>query len=143
MEIRALSSGDTDRLIAASHLFDAPVDSELATSFLARPGTHCLIAYVDDEPAGFVTGIEIAHPDKPTELLLYELGVDQRFRRCGIGTALSSELASVADSLAFRGMWVLTEADDAVALATYRAAGAGAPEKAALLEWPLDVPAGA
>lgn len=137
MEIRSLSSRDVDLLVAASHLFDHPVERGRAVEFLEHQGTHCLIAYLDTEPAGFVTGVEIAHPDKRTEMLLYELGVDERFRRRGIGTALTRALATIAEDEALRGMWVLTEPDDIAALATYRSAGAETPEEAALLEWPF------
>jgi len=139
MNIHALSCHDVDALIAASHLFDDPVEPGRAVAFLERKETHCLIAYVDDEPAGFVTGVEISHPDKPTEMLLYELGVDEQFRRQGIGTALTRALASVAETGALRGMWVLTEPGDVAAISTYRSAGAQEPEEAALLEWPLAV----
>ena len=37
---------------------------------------------------GFVSGVEVTHPDKGTEMFLYELAVDEPFRRRGIGRAL-------------------------------------------------------
>lgn len=51
--------------------------------FLASEGHNLLIAYVNDEPAGMVTGVEMTHQDKGTEMFLYELGVDAGFRGRG------------------------------------------------------------
>jgi hypothetical protein len=34
-----------------------------------------LIAYIDYVAAGFVSGVEMSHPDKGTEMFLYELSV--------------------------------------------------------------------
>ena len=138
MEIRHLGPADRDLLVAAGHLFDTPPTEDLAGTFLDHDGHHCLIAFVDDTPAGFVTGVEIHHPDKPPEMLLYELGVDDRFRRKGVGTALVRALRDIAHDRSHRGMWVLTEPDNDPAIRTYRAVGgADEPEVAALFEWTL------
>jgi ribosomal protein S18 acetylase RimI-like enzyme len=111
---------------------------EHASTFLGSSGNHCLIAYVDGDPAGFVTGIEISHPDKPTEMLLYELGVDPRWRRIGIGRALVAALGDVARDGGLRGMWVLTEPDNHPARATYEAAAPDETEGAVVYEWRFD-----
>src|SRR5215212_2190169 len=67
---------------------------------------------------------ETTHPDKGTELLVYELGVDERWRRRGIGTALVRALADRARHRGCFGMWVLTDRPNEAELATYRRAGA-------------------
>jgi ribosomal protein S18 acetylase RimI-like enzyme len=122
-------------VLAAGHLFDEPARPDASERFLARPGHHLLIAYVDGEPAGMVTGVELTHPDKGTEMFLYELGVDEAFRGRGIGRALVEELAALARAAGCHGMWVLTDEDNAAALATYRGAGAGEDEATYLLAW--------
>lgn len=137
MEIRYLDAADADRLAAAGHLFDEPVDEGLAQRFLADPAHHCFLAYEGAEPVGFVTGVAIRHPDKRTEMLLYELGVDEPWRRRGIGRALVEALRERAREAGMRGMWVLTEPGDEPALATYRSAGAEVDEGARVLEWRL------
>ena len=135
MDIRKLDTSDVDALVAAGHLFDEAPSAERAGGFLASEGNHCLVAYIDEEPAGFVTGVEIAHPDKETEMLLYELGVDERWRGQGMGRALVAALEALARNRGLRGMWVLTEPGNAAALATYRSAGAEVAEDAVVLEW--------
>lgn len=139
-EIRRLGPADVDSVMAAGVLFDDPVRRDWAEAFLERAGNHLLIAYLDGEPAGFVSGVEVLHPDKDIEMLLYELGVDERFRRRGIGAELVRALVDVARRLGCRNVWVLTEPDNGPALATYRAAGFTGPETSSVLEHPLAVP---
>jgi ribosomal protein S18 acetylase RimI-like enzyme len=122
-------------VIAAAPLFDAPPRAEWAAQFLARDGHHLLLAYEGEVPVGFVSGVETLHPDKGAEMLLYELGVDARFRRRGIGTALVTALSAIAQERGCYGMWVPTDADDDAAVATYRAAGGAPPEAAEIILW--------
>ena len=88
--------GDEQLVLDAAVLFDAPPERSWTSKFLAEPGHHLLLAYVDDTVAGFVSGVETTHPDKGTEMFLYELAVDEPFRRRGIGKALVSALAEIA-----------------------------------------------
>src|ERR1700694_881193 len=135
MEIHRLRPGDEDRGSAAAHLFDqAPV--EAATKhFLARAGHHILIAFEDAAAVGFITGVEMTHPDKGTEMFIYEMGVDEKFRRRGVGKALIGRLSEVAKGSGCYGMWVLTDDDNAAALAAYRAAGATQESPHVMLSW--------
>jgi ribosomal protein S18 acetylase RimI-like enzyme len=129
MEISELGPGDVHRVMTAGGLFDAEPRADWTERFLAREGHHMLMALVDAEPVGFVTGIEITHPDKGTEMLLYELGVDEEFRRRGIGRTLVEELKQLARARGCHGMWVPIEAGNDVAVATYASAGFGEPEQ--------------
>jgi ribosomal protein S18 acetylase RimI-like enzyme len=105
--------------------------------FLVRPGHHVLLAFDGDVPVGFVSGVELTHPDKGTEMFLYELAVDAGFRRRGIGTALVAALRELAAGLRCRAMWVLTDSDNEAAMRTYRAAGANGQTTSVMLEWDL------
>jgi ribosomal protein S18 acetylase RimI-like enzyme len=120
---------------AASDLFDHPVREEWADRFLAMPGHHLLVAYEDTVPAGIVTGVELTHPDKGTEMFLYELGVHPAYQRRGIGRALVSALAELARERGCYGMWVLTDDENLAALATYRGAGASESSRHTMLGW--------
>jgi len=128
-----LRPGDDGLVAAASHLFDGPALPDATARFLAEPGHHLLVAYRDERPVGFVSGVEVTHPDKGTEMFLYELAVDEPFRRRGIGRALVEGLADVAKAAGCYGMWVITEDDNAAARATYEGTG-GVPETRQVVE---------
>ncbi|MFF2040191.1 GNAT family N-acetyltransferase [Kitasatospora sp. NPDC058170] len=136
MEIRRITQ--VEAVEAAGHLFDAPPRRGATERFLADERHHLLIAYLDDVPAGMVSGVEMTHPDKGTELFLYELGVDDSFRGRGVGRALVSALADLARERDCYGMWSITEEDNEAALATYGRAG-GVPEEGLVaLVWDFD-----
>jgi ribosomal protein S18 acetylase RimI-like enzyme len=136
VRIVALGPGDEDRVKQASGLFDGPARDEATTRFLNDPDHHLLIAYENDRPAGFVSGVELTHPDKGTEMFLYELAVDEAFRRRGIGRALAAALAGLARQRGCYGMFVLTDDDNQAAQATYRSAGAvREADRVVLLSW--------
>ncbi len=91
MEIRPPRSVAEVR--AGAHLFDDPPEPAATARFLATPTHHLLFAYSGrepdgDAPIGFVSGVEETHPDKGTEMFLYELAVDESARNRGIGRAL-------------------------------------------------------
>ncbi|WP_030790222.1 GNAT family N-acetyltransferase [Streptomyces sp. NRRL S-920] len=123
MEIRSAASAA--EVTAAEHLFDGPARPEATRRFLDSPGHHLLLAYEEGSgtPVGFVSGVETVHPDKGTEMFLYELDVAEGFRRRGTGRALVRALAALARERGCAGMWVGVDTDNEAALATYRAAG--------------------
>ena len=135
MRIVRLAPGDERLVLAGVELFDAPPTEDWTARFLASEGHHLLVALEDDEPIGFVSGVETTHPDKGTEMFLYELSVHPEQRNRGVGRALVRALAELARGRGCYGMWVGTEADNAAALATYRAAGARPPEPSVTLSW--------
>ena len=120
---------------AAAALFDDAPRGDATERFLSEPGHHLLIAYVGDQPAGFVTGVEMVHPDKGTEMFLYELGVDEAHRGRGVGRALVKAMATLARERDCYGMWVLTDDDNLPAVTAYRASGAVVGETSRLLSW--------
>ena len=135
-----LTIEDVEDLEAASHLFDGPVRREWAVRFLDLPTHHLCLGWIDGRPAGFVSGMEITHPDKGTEMLLYELGVDEAVRGRGLGTALARALAARAKERGCYDMWTLTDDDNAAARATYRTAGAATEETDLIMPlWSLDI----
>jgi ribosomal protein S18 acetylase RimI-like enzyme len=142
--IHACGPADAALVQAASHLLDAPAQPEWTDRFLTTQGHHLLLASVAlsgsdaAEFVGFVSGVEIHHPDKGTEMLLYELGVDEVHRRQGVGRSLVQGLIAIAQAAGCRGMWVPLDRSDThyeAALATYRSAGADDVEDAAICTW--------
>jgi ribosomal protein S18 acetylase RimI-like enzyme len=137
-EIRRLQAGDEDAVAAAGALFDDPPRPEATRRFLREPSHHLLLA-VDDggDAVGFVSGVEITHPDKGTEMLLYELAVEPGSRRRGIGRALVRALEALARERGCYDMWVLADEDNLVAHATYASAGGRTASTPRLIEWEL------
>jgi len=135
VEIRLLGRDDQDLVVAASHLFDGPSEEISTRRFLDEEGHHILVAYEGDHPAGFVTGVEVTHPDKGTEMFLYELGVEEASRRKGLGGALVERLAALARERGCYGMWVLTNLENAAAVATYERSGGRAETGQVVFVW--------
>lgn len=135
MDIRTIGAGNVAAVMAASPLFDGPAAARIAQRFLDSEGHYLLIAYEDGGPAGFVSGIEMTHPDKGTEMFLYELAVAEAFRRRGIGTALVTALRDLAIEHGCYDMWVLTDADNTAALATYDGTGADEKSNHVMVTW--------
>jgi ribosomal protein S18 acetylase RimI-like enzyme len=135
VEIVRAGIAELGLVLAAAELFDHPPTERHTRRFFEREGHHLLLAVENGAAVGFVTGVETTHPDKGTEMFLYELSVAEPHRRRGIGTALVLALADLARERGCYGMWVGTEADNDAALATYRAAGAAEPEPCVTLSW--------
>jgi ribosomal protein S18 acetylase RimI-like enzyme len=131
--------GAEQQVKAAEALFDDPVDVDATRRFLANAENVLLLAYVEGSPAGFASATELWHPDKPDpELFLNELAVDEAHRGHGIGRALVAELWRVAQELGCRGMWVLTDNDNAAANKVYSAAGGRRAREDVMYQWGQD-----
>lgn len=133
--VRIVTVTDRATLESGAHLFDAPPLAEAADRFLGAAGHHLLFALAaDGTPVGFVSGVELVHPDKGAELYLNELGVAAQARGRGVGTALVLALAEVARANGCYGLWGVTEPDNDSARATYRRSG-GTESAVALFAW--------
>src|ERR687897_2731538 len=135
LEIRALGPGDDEAVIAAQQRLDGPAKADATARFLAEPGSHLLVGYVDGAPAGFVSGVEVTPPDKGTEMFLYELAVDEPHRRRGHGRALVEALGALACKRGCTGMFVLIDDDNAAGRGVDRSAGGPAPSQPILGAW--------
>jgi len=130
-----MRAGDEATVLAAGRLFDDPPDVASTLKFLGEANHHLLVAYDEGQPAGFVSGVEVTHPDKGTEMLIYELGVDEAFRRRGIATQLVMALRDLAVERGCYGMWVLHDDDNSAARATYAKVEGGVAERPVLVSW--------
>jgi aminoglycoside 3-N-acetyltransferase I len=130
---------DASTVEAGADLFDDRPDPGATARFLASPGHHLLFAYDDPpgagRPIGFVSGVELIHPDKGTEMYLNELGVADAARGRGVATRLVQALAALAVERGCYGMWEASDPDNAAALATYRRAGAQEDAPAVVVSW--------
>jgi ribosomal protein S18 acetylase RimI-like enzyme len=129
---------DPSAVRAADHLFDAPSDPTATRSFLNSPDHHLLLAYDEGGDAiGMVSGVETTHPDKGSEMFLYELAVADSVRRQGVASALIGALRSLAVERGCYGMWVAVDQDNDPALATYRKSMPSEEDTAVVFTWTL------
>jgi len=126
---------------AGAELFDEPPTAAATEQFLSSPGHHLLFAYDDDADdgavgvIGMISGVETTHPDKGTEMFLYELGVVPTARKRGVATELVRALAALAKARGCYGMWVGVDVDNEAALAIYRRAGAQEEAACVVRSW--------
>ena len=93
-------------------------------SFLTDPHNLLLVAFSEGEPCGFATAHRLQRFDRRrASVLLYEIGVAERFRQRGYGAALVAGVLQWAKDVDADEMWVLTEPGNAAARALYRATG--------------------
>ena len=135
IRVRRMGPGDDAHVHSAAHLFDRPLDPAATARFLASADHHLLIGFIGAAPVGFVTGVELTHPDKGTEMFLYELAVDSAFRGRGFGSALVGGLAALARDRGCYGMWVLTDDDNVAAIRAYERAGGRRVAAQRMLDW--------
>lgn len=120
--IRVLRAGDEavlDRV--APGVFDEAVQPALAREFLAEPRFHLVVALDGDLVVGMASGLVHMHPDKEPEFFVNEVGVDDAYRRQGIGKRLMRAILAEAKAAGCSEAWLGTETDNAEALALYRA----------------------
>ena len=137
MNIRRLHQGDEQLTIEACRLFGAEGELD-AGPFLAESGATLFIAEEDGAIVGWVYGHELIHPDGERTMLLYALDVAERARRRGTGKALVEGFVADARDRGCTEVWVLTDPNNAAALATYAAAaGTRDPDQQAMFTWKL------
>jgi ribosomal protein S18 acetylase RimI-like enzyme len=89
------------------------------TALLVDDRVTFVAAFDGDEPVGFAFGYELPRRHgRPSIFFVYELGVDERHRRRGIGRRLMEELLAGRDEA-----FVLTEPDNHAANALYASLG--------------------
>lgn len=104
-------------------VFDHPVRPEYVSAFLANPASLLAVAVADGAVVGMASGFVYAHPDKPLQLFVNEVGVAERLHRRGVGAAVLDALLRRGRELGCREAWVATEVDNAAARGLYRAVG--------------------
>jgi ribosomal protein S18 acetylase RimI-like enzyme len=126
--VRRLGPGDEDVVVTLA-------EGEPQTALLADDRTIFLAAFDGSDPVGFVFGYELPRRHgAPSLLFVYELDVDEPYRRQGVATRLMTELARIAKARGAAEGFVLTEPDNAAANALYESLG-GAPSTAVMWDY--------
>jgi aminoglycoside 3-N-acetyltransferase I len=129
---------DVDTLERGAELFDNRPLPMSSYRFLASSGHHLLFAWDEtDHPVGFISGVELIHPDKGTEMYVNEVAVAQAARHRGVATSLVKALAALAREVGCYGMWEVCDPDNDGAVATYRRVGGYQQAPAVVFSWQL------
>lgn len=137
MTVRRLGPEDRATAEEACRLFEdgGPLDVD---RFLNRPETHLFVAEDDAGVCGWLYGHELVHPDGESTMLLYALDVVESAQRRGHGRDLVTAFTDRARAIGCTEVWVLTDDDNAAALATYAsAAGVREPDQSVMFVWTL------
>jgi ribosomal protein S18 acetylase RimI-like enzyme len=139
VRVRRAIRSDADEVARFQAAFDDDVLPDETRRFLLDERHHLLLGYIDDRPAGFVSAVEVFHPDKRAELFLNEIGVVEGARRRGMARALVEELKRLGRELGCAVVWVLTDDDNEAAMGLYRTTGGRADRtRHVMFEYPLD-----
>ena len=126
LTIQRLTSVDDTLAAQLNPLFDEGKewDAEQGRRFLQDVNNLFLLARWDGHPCGFLTAHRLQRFDRRrAEVLLYEIGVDEGFRRRGVGAALIAEVRRWAKEVGADEVWVLTDAGNGAAMALYATTG--------------------
>jgi aminoglycoside 3-N-acetyltransferase I len=115
--VRRLGPGDEDVVRALA-------EEEPRVGLLSDEATIFLAAFQGDEPIGFVFGYELPRRHGvPSMLFIYEIEVEEAYRRQGIATRLMTELEQIARARGIGEAFVLTEPDNEAANVLYESLG--------------------
>jgi GNAT superfamily N-acetyltransferase len=114
-------------------------DAEQGQRYLASPDNALFLAFIDAVAVGFATAHRLQRFDRrKAEVLLYEIGVDEAWQRRGAARALIQAVLDWGRQTGADTLWVLTEDDNAAAMALYAATGGTAdPPGTTLFAYPL------
>ncbi len=133
--VRRLGAGENASMRALNELFGrvfderetysgAPPDEAWLERWLGRPDHIALVADVDGNPVGGLVAYELVKFEQARcEIYIYDLAIDEAWRRRGLATALIERVQAIAAQV---GAWVVyVQADyvDAPAVALYEKLG--------------------
>ena len=135
-----LAGPSDDLAVLAADIFDGPANSQATRHFLgsagaADPRNILVLAEMDGHLVGFASGTVLDHPDKPRNLFVQELGVNDEVQRRGIARALLADLRAEGRARGCCATWVLTEEDNLPARATYAATEGKETRGVVMYEW--------
>lgn len=125
MRVRRLLPGDELAVIHAGYLFEEDPDVGAVRTYLTDLRNVFLMAFEGSEALGYLRGTELLQlTTRRKQMFLYEISVDEDFRRHGIGKALITTLLRDCRERGFEEVFVFTDPSNAAAVALYRTTGA-------------------
>ncbi len=130
ISVRRLGGGDEAGACEVARTFkNAVIGTDLAASILANPANYLVVAEADREIAGFLLAYRLDRIDRPAgQLFIYEVAVDPNHQRRGVGKALMRFAVDVVEREGLMEAFVITNRDNAPAIALYKHTGARAED---------------
>lgn len=124
MKIVLLKPGDEELLQRAEAVFNPNAPSSDRCSMLLRETSFVMVVALadDNDVMGRIYG-NVLHRFEATDLLLYEVDVDETHQRKGVGRAMLDFLSDLSARRGYGEMWVLTDLDNEAGNALYKSAG--------------------
>jgi GNAT superfamily N-acetyltransferase len=95
-------------LLLAADVFDGPARPGWLDAFLDDPRHHLFVATDGGACVGFLSAVDLLHPDKPPSMWINELGGNETHRRRGLATRLVAALVAQARASGCRDVWVVS-----------------------------------
>jgi ribosomal protein S18 acetylase RimI-like enzyme len=113
LEFLALHDADFD--LDERGAAKSPLESEMAKRFLEHPDVLLWVAFDEYKIVGFLQcNVILLRSSTGKELVLYEIGVHQHWRRQGIGRALLNQMETWMRENNVDAVWVLADNQEAV-----------------------------
>ena len=119
--VRRLRPGDEKTLVALEAAYQRPIPG--AGKVLQDERAFLLVAVRDDRPVGYALVYVLPRIDDRTMALLYDVGVEEAYRRQGVGRELLEAAKELMRKAGAYKMFVLTDEVNTAAMALYAAAG--------------------
>lgn len=124
--VRRLESKDAAIGVELVESFAAKnVSSEYLQNFLSNPANYLIVAEVGNKLAGFLLAHRLERlKEESFKLFIYEIDVDENFRRRGIGTALIEYAKYIVKQEKMISAFVFTNHSNEGAIKLYKSTGA-------------------
>ncbi len=121
-------------------VFDHAVRADSLEAFLGCPRHELFFAELDGRVVGICSSFIYIHPDKPWQMFINEVGVDEDYRRRGIGRKLLDAMVDLARERGYSYAWLGTASDNTEGKALFGSASdpEDNPQPFLLYEWDLE-----
>lgn len=132
MQVRRLGTEDFERAVEAIQTVKKPkphptFSGEYLKKFLSRRENVLILAEQDSMPTGFLLAYMLDRVDRDQKMFcLYEIGVTQAYRQCGVGRAMIETLKLLCKHENAMKAWVITNRSNVAAVRLYSSTGAAA-----------------
>jgi ribosomal protein S18 acetylase RimI-like enzyme len=125
VRVRRLLPGEELAVLHAAYLFDEAPDLSAVRTYLADDRNIFFFAFEGSNAVGFLRGTELRQiTSRRRQMFLYEISVDETFRRKGVGSSLVKMLLQDCRDRGFEEVFVFTDPANQAAVALYRSTGA-------------------